>query len=50
MQDYYVVYDMSQYEKRKYLQVGLAPKADENLGVAKQYDSKSDHYSPASED
>jgi hypothetical protein len=40
MQDYYVVYDMSQYESKKYLQIGIAPQAVWNIGLAKQYDRK----------
>ena len=46
MQDYYVVYDMSQYDSKKYLQVGLAPQADWNQGLAKHYDREGGHYKP----
>ena len=46
MQDYYVVYDMSQYESKKYLQVGIAPQASYNIGLAKQYDRGSGYYGP----
>lgn len=46
MQDYYVVYDMSQYEADGYLQVGIAPQGKWNIGLAKQYDRGSGYYAP----
>ena len=49
MQDYYVVYDMSQYDEEKqrgYLQVGLGKQAKMNRGLAKIYDRGSTGYAP----
>lgn len=49
MQDYYVVYDMSNYDEAKgkgYLQVGLGRQASVNRGLAKIYDRSSSDYGP----
>ena len=50
MQQHYIVFNMSNYDKRGYLQVGIAPRADVNLGIAKQYDEKFNYYNPSKED
>jgi len=46
MQEYYVIYDMSQYETRGYLQVGIAPQGNWNQGLAKLYDRGNKAYAP----